>query len=222
MGIDAPAIAEFSLIAGHPALDLCNTVDWRLEPDSRYERLTSYDAALAWARAAGVLTPGEAVAVAALPALVETGASAARSSGPGRRSQRAGSAAERELGLLRDLRETTYRLVTERHAADARALSTMAADAVRACRLTPADGRWDWTEPAVTLATPRRRVVLALVDLLRSPAVADVRRCADGSCGWVYLDTSPRKNRLWCVAGDCGNRNRVRRHYQRRRALTTS
>lgn len=205
MGNDATVdSAAFSLIAGHCALNLCNTVDWRLEPGSRYERLTSYDDALAWARVAGVLTSAEAATIAALAALDD-----------------ACSGTERELGLLRELRETTYRLMTAGAQADARALSTMATDAVRASRLSLAGGRWDWAEPAPTLATPRRRVALALVDLLRSPAVANVRRCADGSCGWVYLDTSPRKNRLWCVAGDCGNRNRVRRHYERRRAGST-
>jgi predicted RNA-binding Zn ribbon-like protein len=31
----------------------------------------------------------------------------------------------------------------------------------------------------------------------------------------VYLDTSPRRNRRWCSAADCGNRNRARRYYAR-------
>ena len=42
--------------------------------------------------------------------------------------------------------------------------------------------------------------------------------CGDDSCGWVYLDTSPRRNRIWCTAAGCGNRNRVKRHHARTRA----
>jgi predicted RNA-binding Zn ribbon-like protein len=37
----------------------------------------------------------------------------------------------------------------------------------------------------------------------------------------VYLDTSPRHNRRWCSADDCGNRHRARRYYARHRADTT-
>lgn len=216
MGVDPPTPpAGFSLIAGHPALDLCNTVDWRLEPENRFERLTSYQAVLAWSRAAGVITAAEATAIASLP----------QRSDPGRPVAAAPTTtvAEREVIRLRDLRETAYRVVTDRGEAEARALSRMAAEAVRACRLRPAGAAgWDWAEPGPGPATPRRRLLFALLDLLRGPAMGDVRRCADASCGWLYLDTSPRRNRLWCVGADCGNRNRVRRHYQRRRAASTA
>ncbi|WP_083433890.1 CGNR zinc finger domain-containing protein [Nostocoides australiense] len=33
----------------------------------------------------------------------------------------------------------------------------------------------------------------------------------------VFVDTSRQRNRRWCPADDCGNRNRVRAHYQRGR-----
>ena len=169
MSTDEPSEPEFSLIAGHPALDLCNTVDWRLEPGSRYERLTSYDAALAWARATGVLNAAEAAAVAELTepaeatssvraASLDTAASGAgaTSSATSEPSTPRRSAGERELNLLRDLRETTYRLVTERGEADARSVSAMAADAVRTSELTMSDRCWEWRETALTTATVRR------------------------------------------------------------------
>lgn len=202
MSDTAPPSVDFSLIAGHPALDLCNTVDWRLDPASRYERLTSYDAVLAWSRAVGLLSADEASAIGSLPELADP----------------ADGTAERELGLLLEVREAAYGVVVMGDEAAASRLSGMVADAVRACRLTRSgEASWDWNQPGITPATPRHRVLLALVDLVRSPAMRHARQCADGSCGWVYLDTSPRKSRLWCVAGDCGNRNRVRRHYQRTR-----
>ncbi|MBF4571483.1 CGNR zinc finger domain-containing protein [Herbiconiux sp. VKM Ac-1786] len=40
--------------------------------------------------------------------------------------------------------------------------------------------------------------------------------CSAGSTG--RSAGSPRRNRRWCVAADCGNRNRVRRHTERARA----
>ncbi|WP_462234238.1 CGNR zinc finger domain-containing protein [Nostocoides australiense] len=33
----------------------------------------------------------------------------------------------------------------------------------------------------------------------------------------VFVDTSRQRNRCWCRADDCGNRNRVRAHNQRGR-----
>ncbi len=204
------ASPEFSLIAGHPALDLCNTVDWRLQPDSTFERLTSYDAVLAWARAVELVTSAEADAIAALPELVGR---VGTSGGPG-------SAGDREVTQLREQREASYRMVIEGSEPDAYRLSRMAHEALGACLLTPGATGWEWAEPVLSVATPRRRALIALVDLVRSPAVRDVRQCADESCGWVYLDTSPRRNRRWCVSQECGNRNRVRRHYQRRRAAS--
>ena len=57
-----------------------------------------------------------------------------------------------------------------------------------------------------------------MVGLLTSPEVAALHQCEDAACGWVYLDTSPRRNRRWCVAADCGNRNRARRFYARQKA----
>lgn len=189
---------EFSLIAGHAVLDLCNTLDWRLEPDSHFERLPAYSAVLAWSQAVGLLTSTEARAIAGLPELTQTCGS-------------------QEASVLRELRESAYRVIVLRARDDADALARMMHDAVATCRLTPVGPSWAWAEPALSLATPRRRILFQLVDLMRSPAMKDVRQCADVSCGWVYLDTSPRRNRKWCVARDCGNRNRVRRHYQRRR-----
>lgn len=191
------SVSQFPLIAGHPALDLCNTVDWRLVPGSEVERLTGYDAVLTWSQAVDLLTPAEADTIAALP---DTAAE-----GP------------RQVQLLRELRETAYRLFVDRDDHDADTLSQVAADTYAACQLTRTGSAWEWSEPRLNAHTPRRRAVIVLVDLLRSLSMRDVRQCDDAACGWLYLDTSPRRNRRWCVSSECGNRNRVRRHYQRRR-----
>ena len=93
--------------------------------------------------------------------------------------------------------------------------------ALQRARLTKSDRHWVWSESAVTLTTPRDRSVRQVIDLLTSPELALLHRCEDRACGWVYLDTSPRHNRRWCVAADCGNRNRVREFYARRQAASS-
>ena len=43
-----------------------------------------------------------------------------------------------------------------------------------------------------------------------------LRTCANPGCRWLFVDRSPRGNRVWCEAAVCGNRVRVGRHRQRR------
>ncbi len=46
-----------------------------------------------------------------------------------------------------------------------------------------------------------------------------VRVCAN--CNWLFLDRSRNSSRLWCDMAVCGNRQKARRHYARRRAEAT-
>lgn len=77
-----------------------------------------------------------------------------------------------------------------------------------------------WT---VTVEAP-----LDLADLIAVHALhflqhtdpARIRQCADDACGWLFLDHSRNNSRRWCDSADCGNRNRVRRHYRRAKAAT--
>lgn len=74
-----------------------------------------------------------------------------------------------------------------------------------------------WSDDHPTLATPRHRIVRGLVAFLTGAGLDRLHQCEDRACGWVYLDTSPRRNRRWCVASDCGDRNRARAYYARTR-----
>ena len=56
-----------------------------------------------------------------------------------------------------------------------------------------------------------RPAVRAAVELLTSDAVEHIGRCADDSCGWLFLDTTRSRTRRWCDMKVCGNRNKVRR-----------
>lgn len=57
-------------------------------------------------------------------------------------------------------------------------------------------------------------LVLSAEELLADTrALTRVSRCAGPGCGWFFLDRSRNGNRRWCSSGDCGNRDRARRHY---------
>ncbi len=194
----APA-RTFEFIAGHVALDLLNTVEWRLDPRERIEDLTTYDGVLVWAAQAGVLIESEEKTLARL-------------------AHAEPQRAEDELLAFQGLRETAYAALVERDAAAVEELVAEHRAVLDRSRLAYAEDHWQWTEAELTLTTPRDRVTRAVVDLLTSPEVAALHQCEDAACGWVYLDTSPRRNRRWCIAADCGNRNRARRFYARKKA----
>ena len=46
----------FQLVAGHPALDLVNTLDWRFRANGAEELLSGYDDLLRFAAQSGILT----------------------------------------------------------------------------------------------------------------------------------------------------------------------
>lgn len=184
---------EFSSIAGHRVLDLMNTVDWRLS-DDRGERLADDDAALRWARQFGVITEREA-----------------------RKLRRFGDGGNL-AAALRGVRELAYAAAhdgDEKAAAELQRLHRLWQ--LRAELVSPGKGRagWAFTDGELDGETLPLRVARHAVELLLSPDGAQVSQCADDQCGWVYLDTSRRRNRRWCSAEGCGARNRARRHYER-------
>jgi predicted RNA-binding Zn ribbon-like protein len=193
----APA-REFAFIAGHVALDVLNTVAWRLNPVQRKEDLTAYQHVLAWAALAQLISEEERQELARLAKTQPQQAAA-------------------ELKAFRAARETAYAALVER---DEGAVEEVVAQHRRVLcrsRLALAGDHWHWTEPELALTIPRDRMVRAVVELLTSPDLAALHQCEDVACGWVYLDSSPRRNRRWCVAADCGNRNRARRFYARQK-----
>ncbi|MFT4211866.1 MAG: CGNR zinc finger domain-containing protein [Microbacterium sp.] len=179
---------EFARIGGDASLDLINTVSWRLSPTRRIEHLGTSDDLRRWAQQTGVVTAAEG---AALPLDPD------------------------EVARVVLLREAFYELAFQDGPSEP--LTAAYDDAIRAARLIPGADGWIWELP-VDAALIRRRVALAMVDLLRGAGAGRLGQCADADCGWVFRDTSPRHNRRWCVAEDCGNRNRARRFYAKTRA----
>jgi predicted RNA-binding Zn ribbon-like protein len=56
--------------------------------------------------------------------------------------------------------------------------------------------------------------------LLSAPEEERMKIC--GNCGWLFLDRSKNRSRLWCDMAVCGNRAKASRHYQRKRQEATA
>ena len=189
----------YSRIGGHVALDLLNTVEWRLDSEQTIDDLTSYGQVLEWAQQAELINRQEQTALRRL-------------------AKKRTPQAAAELAAFQQLREAAYAALVEHQAGAVEEVVAQHLEALTRAALLPVGDRWAWTEPALALTTPRDRAVRAVIDLLTSPELMALHQCEDAACGWVYLDTSPRRNRRWCVAADCGNRNRARRFYARQKA----
>lgn len=200
MALTAPYVPRetFAQISGAVALDLVNTVSWRASDERLLEHLGRYDDVRRWAQQLGVIDEGAASTLAALAEAHPEEAAA-------------------ETARAVELREAIFGACYEGAPADP--IVAANAEAVAAGRLErDGDGAgWRWEFP-LDLALPRRRIALAAVELLQRDDLELLARCSDAECGWVFLDHSPRHNRRWCVAADCGNRNRVREFYARRQA----
>ena len=60
-------------------------------------------------------------------------------------------------------------------------------------------------------------IVRSAADLLTSDELDRVKECADDKgCGWLFMDRSRNRSRVWCDMKDCGNRAKARRFYKRR------
>lgn len=192
--------SRFSRLSGHPALDLMNTVDWRLDPRRRLERLHTMDDVLDWCLLTGLVDRDEHAG------LLSTVARHPR-------------IAIQEHTAVLAWRELAYHAVVARSERAMREVveayrAVMARSDLHA---TGPSGAWAWADTRVDLRSARDRIVRATVDLATRPDLGLIHQCEDEACGWVYLDTSPRHNRRWCSAQGCGNRNRARRFSQRQR-----
>lgn len=200
-GLDGPDGAKFGFIAGDPALDLVNTVDWRLDDARRVDLLSGYTNLLLWAELAGIVRHAEAAAIGGLAEEAPAGA---------------GAALERAVQLREEIREAALGSVDRCGTID---------EAYRRAQsrgeLRRQDDGWAWYDDRLDLDTISCRIACSAVALLTSGA-GQVRQCGDAACGWVFLDTSPRHNRRWCSQASCGDRNRARRYYQRMRSRPSS
>jgi predicted RNA-binding Zn ribbon-like protein len=197
---------RFSRVGGSLCLDFANTVSWRRH-DVPIDRIPALADLLSWSTEVGLLP-------------------AAAAAGLADRYRLDPAAGEALWSAAVRCREAVYAVFSALAAgsplpaAETRHLTRTYAAAVGQAVLAPGQAGFDWSWPA---RVPADRlllwsIALSAVELLRSADCRRVRECADGHCGWLFLDSSRNASRRWCDSADCGNRARVRRHYARRRA----
>jgi predicted RNA-binding Zn ribbon-like protein len=192
--------------SGRLALDFANTVDWHASSHPE-EGLTSYDKLLEWGKAHAILT-----------------AAGARSL----KTQAAKRPAEAHAVLEKsiELREAIYHILSARvhklpvRVSDLRVLNRAVAEMMVHSQIVMKGNKgfaWGWSDGHEGLDSILWPVVRSSVELLISDDILErVGQCADEKgCGWLFMDTSKNKSRRWCDMGDCGNRAKARRHYQK-------
>jgi predicted RNA-binding Zn ribbon-like protein len=203
---------ELPIVGGHLALDFANTVDDPAGPE-RYDHAGTYPELVGWSARIGVLTSDQAAAL--LAAADER--------------RRASSAALRRAHALRRILISIFTEITmtnndepagiERQtpAAHWAELRPFVTDAVAHAELAPDHSTYQLTWPDATrLDAMLRPISLAALELLTSPQLSRIKKCA--GCPWLFLDQSKNFSRRWCAMNDCGTHEKIRRYVTRRAA----
>jgi predicted RNA-binding Zn ribbon-like protein len=196
---------RFQLVAGHPALDLVNTLDWRFRPSGSEDLLNSYADLLRFTEQSGLMMRAEVQAFA--------------TSTPVKK--------RRSLSSTKELRECLASIcyaIADGQAPpieSVRALSAFARTVRRSENLEWGDCRLQWKTGGDRVSAsdaPFRRLVSTALELLTSEKIDQLRACSNLECRWLFLDGSKNKGRRWCDMKLCGNRIKARRYRGRHRA----
>jgi predicted RNA-binding Zn ribbon-like protein len=179
------------------AIRFVNTKAWRLR-DPTEERLGSPDALLEWLGRNVTLLSG------------------------GQKLRRKGKDAVEWRAAAIRLRESIYEILTSRLEGVEPPSASLAY--FNACLSEPGAGasiRFEAGALAWSFAKPMngallRPILLSAAELMTGVRASKVRQCQDDrGCGWLFVDESRAQNRRWCSMGDCGNRAKAHRHYDR-------
>lgn len=188
--------SEIPFVGGDVTLDFVNTAEERGHPDAGEVLVTPADLRV-WGQRYGLLGP----------------------------SARLGDDAGDELDRARHARELLYDVFAAR--ARGRPVATgrlaeladLARAAYQAASLRPARDRsvrWRWSRS--DLATVRHVAVTSGVELLHAEPSPRLKQCPGDRCGWIFLDTTKRGNRVWCLMSECGQDAKDERRRARRNA----
>jgi predicted RNA-binding Zn ribbon-like protein len=187
-------------VAGHPALDFCNTrAGWNAARPKEY--LVDPGVLAVWVGESGLLAIEDASRL--------------------REERWSPAVLERTLAF----REALYPVLLGRGtAADWAVVSDEAARARSRSRLVPGPSAvageppagaragsepafWEqlWSGPDTALLA----VAASAADFLTGPRAGTVGACPGEGCGWLFTD--PRGRRRWCSMAVCGNRAKARR-----------
>ena len=200
---------NIKLSGGILCLDFVNTVHCYGCTDLG-EYLNTYDDLVAWSRHVGTITDDEAKKV---------------SNKADSKPAEARSAHTRAI----DLREAIYRIFTiilegrSPSQQDLALFNDFLCEAMTRSQIVKTqDGyHWDMTADKEKLDWILNPVIRSAADLLVSEEIRQVKRCADPTCGWLFLDISRNRSRRWCDMADCGNRAKASRFYKKNKRSNT-
>ena len=194
----------FELVAGHPTLDLVNTLDWRFRDSGPEELLAGYDDLLRFAAQSEILTPKQ------IRQIVRDGSDA----------DAAGA-----VVACRELREAAAEIFYA--AIDSRTPRGSQLKIVERCfkqarehqRLAWSGSHlaWEWQAPECGPDLPFWILSISTARLLLSNDMRLVRACEKPDCRWLFLDRSKNHTRRWCDMKICGNRVKARRFKEQHR-----
>jgi predicted RNA-binding Zn ribbon-like protein len=191
----------FKLHAGHPALELVNTLDFRFSAET-VDLIPTYKGLLRFATQLELLT-----------------AEQARKLGRSVEEKQA----QRVLASTVELREALAAVFYGRMeggkapAAQMQVLEQQfhAAAVHRRLLAGHAHLEWSWSGVERQAEIPLWMLAQAASDLLVSSDAELVKDCGDPTCRWLFLDVSKNHTRRWCDMKTCGNRMKARRHHAR-------
>jgi predicted RNA-binding Zn ribbon-like protein len=191
----------FQLLAGHPALELVNTLDLRFSANPQ-ELLPTYPDLLRFAAQLRLL-PAEQ----------------ARKLGRTVRAQDGQLVLASTVELREALAALLYAWVdgNKPAARQVEILETHFHAAALHRSLGSGDERlvWSWSGLEQQAELPLWKLAQSASDLLVSDDARRVKGCGDPTCRWLFLDLSKNHTRRWCEMKTCGNRMKARRHQAR-------
>lgn len=201
---------DLKTVGGALCLDFANTVSWRRDGDFG-NHLLDYADLIAWGGHVGTLDE----------MLADTLRNRAAS-----HPKLAQAAYDRAIAL----REAIYRIFSSISAGDSiqesdlARLNTSLADALEHLRIMNREGAFslDWHAVEGELDLPLWMVARSAADLLASERLPRVHECQGKNCGWLFLDRTRNRSRRWCDMADCGNREKARRNYARKRGAAAA
>jgi predicted RNA-binding Zn ribbon-like protein len=198
-----PYAETFRCPGGALCLDFCNSGQGAREGQGT-EWLSGFGDLVDWLEVAAAVSPRQAARL--------RQASAASP-----------DAAARAWGRAVGFREALFRVFETTVKGGAAATEDLAAiekeyaRAVSSSRLAWTGERYAWALDPSARATDAALQPLAesALRLLTADELARLRRCANSSCTWLFLDETRNRSRRWCEMASCGNLAKVRRHREK-------
>jgi len=196
----------FELIAGHPALDLVNTLDWRFREEPPPEELLK-----GWDDLARFTEQSDLMSNVQVRRLL-------RNVGESKGAQ--------IVAAVRELREAAARVLyaalggDDPPASSIKLLEHYFREARESQHLSW-DGdklAWELAQPPAPAELPLWMLALCVAELATSDQMQTLRECGNPECRWLFLDTSKNHTRRWCDMKICGNRMKARRFKAQHRA----